>query len=134
MYLTQETTALRGPVSVFRWWTAIDTSSKTVSQISGEDQHHKRQSAKKLVFVLFGELENGTRGTRTYAVNLVVPNVDVSRTHTPLRHTSFFDYIAGGMQIAFTVAVDYTASNGDPSQAGTLHYHDPSGRTNNEVR
>ncbi|CBJ26471.1 n/a [Ectocarpus siliculosus] len=45
---------------------------------------------------------------------------------------SFFDYIAGGMQIAFTVAVDYTASNGDPSQPGTLHYHDPTGRTNNE--
>eukprot|EP00903_Cladosiphon_okamuranus_P006483 g6342.t1 len=45
---------------------------------------------------------------------------------------SFFDYIAGGMQIAFTVAVDYTASNGDPTQRGTLHYHDPSGRTINE--
>ncbi|CAN0027201.1 unnamed protein product [Ectocarpus sp. 4 AP-2014] len=45
---------------------------------------------------------------------------------------SFFDYIAGGMQIAFTVAIDYTASNGDPSQAGTLHYHDPTGQTNNE--
>ncbi|CAM9106881.1 unnamed protein product [Scytosiphon promiscuus] len=45
---------------------------------------------------------------------------------------SFFDYIAGGMQIGFTVAVDYTASNGDPSQRGTLHYHDPSGITNNE--
>lgn len=52
---------------------------------------------------------------------------------TLICRTSFFDYIAGGMQIAFTVAVDYTASNGDPSQAGTLHYHDPSGRTNNEV-
>ncbi|CAN0008814.1 unnamed protein product, partial [Ectocarpus sp. 13 AM-2016] len=46
---------------------------------------------------------------------------------------SFFDYIAGGMQIAFTVAIDYTASNGDPSQPGTLHYHDPTGHTNNEV-
>lgn len=46
---------------------------------------------------------------------------------------SFFDYIAGGMQMAFSIAIDYTASNGDPSQTGTLHYHDPSGRTMNEV-
>lgn len=35
--------------------------------------------------------------------------------------------------MAFTVAVDYTASNGDPSQPGTLHYHDPSGVSLNEV-
>lgn len=46
---------------------------------------------------------------------------------------SFFDFIAGGMQIGFTVAIDYTASNGKPSRRGTLHYHDPSGRTSNEV-
>ncbi|CAM9580353.1 unnamed protein product [Ectocarpus sp. 12 AP-2014] len=45
---------------------------------------------------------------------------------------SFFDYIAGGMQIGFTVAIDYTASNGHPSRRGTLHYHDPTGRTSNE--
>ncbi|CAN0354343.1 unnamed protein product [Pylaiella littoralis] len=45
---------------------------------------------------------------------------------------SFFDYIAGGMQIAFSVAVDYTASNGMPSRPNSLHYHDPSGRTKNE--
>ncbi|CAM9882540.1 unnamed protein product, partial [Ectocarpus fasciculatus] len=53
-----------------------------------------------------------------------------SCTLTP--QTSFFDYIAGGMQIGFTVAIDYTASNGHPSKRGTLHYHDPTGRTSNE--
>ncbi|CAM9106956.1 unnamed protein product [Scytosiphon promiscuus] len=53
-----------------------------------------------------------------------------SCTLTP--QPSFFDYIAGGMQIGFTVAIDYTASNGNPSRPGTLHYHDPSGRTSNE--
>lgn len=58
---------------------------------------------------------------------------------TPLRASisctgSFLDYIAGGMQINFTVAVDYTASNGDPRMRTSLHYHDPSGQTLNEAR
>ncbi|CAN0052388.1 unnamed protein product [Sphacelaria rigidula] len=38
------------------------------------------------------------------------------------------------MQMQFTVAIDYTASNGDPNMASSLHYHDPSGRTMNQVR
>ncbi|CAM9367387.1 unnamed protein product [Ascophyllum nodosum] len=54
------------------------------------------------------------------------------RSCTLVPQPSFFDYIAGGMQIGFTIAIDYTASNGDPSQPGTLHYHDPSSRTLNE--
>ncbi|CAN0060588.1 unnamed protein product [Ectocarpus sp. 4 AP-2014] len=54
------------------------------------------------------------------------------RSCTVTPQPSFFDYITGGMQIGFTVAIDYTASNGHPSRRGTLHYHDPTGRTNNE--
>uniref|UniRef100_A0A6A7G5X7 Copine-8-like isoform X1 n=2 Tax=Hirondellea gigas TaxID=1518452 RepID=A0A6A7G5X7_9CRUS len=38
---------------------------------------------------------------------------------------SFLDYIKGGTQMHFTVAVDFTASNGDPKQPGSLHYWDP---------
>ncbi|CAM9291797.1 unnamed protein product, partial [Sphacelaria rigidula] len=45
---------------------------------------------------------------------------------------SFFDYLAGGLQIQITVAIDYTASNGDPNMASSLHHHDPSGRTMNQ--
>ncbi|CBJ26472.1 Copine [Ectocarpus siliculosus] len=54
------------------------------------------------------------------------------RSCTVTPQPNFFGYIAGGMQIGFTVAIDYTASNGDPSRRGSLHYHDPTGRTNNE--
>ncbi|CAL9702937.1 unnamed protein product [Knipowitschia caucasica] len=39
-------------------------------------------------------------------------------------HT-FLDYIKGGMQIHFTVAIDFTASNGNPSQSTSLHYMNP---------
>ncbi|KAK4304697.1 hypothetical protein Pmani_023369 [Petrolisthes manimaculis] len=38
---------------------------------------------------------------------------------------SFLDYIRGGTQIHFTVAVDFTASNGDPTTPASLHYLQP---------
>lgn len=38
---------------------------------------------------------------------------------------SFLDYITGGTQMHFTVAIDFTASNGDPNKPGTLHYLHP---------
>ena len=36
---------------------------------------------------------------------------------------SFMDYIFGGCQIALTVAIDYTGSNGDQSNPRSLHSH-----------
>lgn len=39
---------------------------------------------------------------------------------------TFLDYIRGGLQMHFTVAVDFTASNGDPRDPGSLHYLDAS--------
>ncbi|XP_072291670.1 copine-8-like [Eucyclogobius newberryi] len=38
---------------------------------------------------------------------------------------SFLDYIRGGTQLNFTVAIDFTASNGNPSQPTSLHYMSP---------
>ncbi|XP_067267106.1 copine-4 [Chanodichthys erythropterus] len=38
---------------------------------------------------------------------------------------SFLDYIMGGCQIQFTVAIDFTASNGDPRNSCSLHYIHP---------
>lgn len=35
---------------------------------------------------------------------------------------SFLDYIMGGCQINFTVGIDFTASNGNPTQPSSLHY------------
>ncbi|XP_055463145.1 copine-5 isoform X3 [Psammomys obesus] len=39
--------------------------------------------------------------------------------------STFLDYIKGGTQINFTVAIDFTASNGNPSQSTSLHYLSP---------
>ena len=43
---------------------------------------------------------------------------------------SFLDYIKGGTQVNFTVAVDFTGSNGHPSDPSSLHYINPSGDPN----
>lgn len=38
---------------------------------------------------------------------------------------TFVDFIRGGTQLNFTVAIDVTASNGNPSQPTSLHYMNP---------
>lgn len=43
---------------------------------------------------------------------------------------SFLDYISSGFELNFMVAVDFTASNGDPRSPDSLHYIDHSGRLN----
>lgn len=37
----------------------------------------------------------------------------------------FVDYLTGGCQISLAVAIDFTASNGDPRQEGTPHFFHP---------
>uniref|UniRef100_A0A665VV91 Copine III n=1 Tax=Echeneis naucrates TaxID=173247 RepID=A0A665VV91_ECHNA len=44
-----------------------------------------------------------------------------------VKEYSFLDYIMGGCQINFTVAVDFTGSNGDPRSPQSLHYISPQG-------
>ncbi|KGN56325.1 protein BONZAI 1 isoform X2 [Cucumis sativus] len=43
---------------------------------------------------------------------------------------TFLDYLAGGYEMNFMVAVDFTASNGNPRLRDSLHFIDPSGRPN----
>ncbi|KAG1714161.1 Copine-8 [Nymphon striatum] len=41
------------------------------------------------------------------------------------KRSSFLEYIQGGLDLNCTIAIDFTASNGNPKQRGTLHYIDP---------
>uniref|UniRef100_A0A8C3AHB3 Copine 3 n=1 Tax=Cyclopterus lumpus TaxID=8103 RepID=A0A8C3AHB3_CYCLU len=50
-----------------------------------------------------------------------LPFVQVVKEYT------FLDYIMGGCQINFTIAIDFTGSNGDPSSPQSLHYINPEG-------
>ncbi|GER49043.1 calcium-dependent phospholipid-binding protein [Striga asiatica] len=47
---------------------------------------------------------------------------------------SFLDYISSGFELNFMVAVDFTASNGDPRSPESLHYIDHTGRLNSYQR
>jgi hypothetical protein len=44
---------------------------------------------------------------------------------------SFLDYIRGGWEMNMVIAIDYTGSNGNPAQFGTLHYIDQHAGTPN---
>ncbi|XP_044032877.1 copine-3-like [Siniperca chuatsi] len=44
-----------------------------------------------------------------------------------LKEYTFLDYIMGGCQINFTIAIDFTGSNGDPNTPQSLHYINPEG-------
>lgn len=41
-----------------------------------------------------------------------------------LEDNTFLDYIVGGCEISLVFGIDFTSSNGDPLQQGTLHYWD----------
>ncbi|XP_018553766.1 LOW QUALITY PROTEIN: copine-3-like [Lates calcarifer] len=44
-----------------------------------------------------------------------------------VKEYTFLDYIMGGCQINFTIGIDFTGSNGDPSSPQSLHYINPEG-------
>ncbi|XP_049420810.1 copine-3-like isoform X1 [Epinephelus fuscoguttatus] len=44
-----------------------------------------------------------------------------------VKEYSFLDYIMGGCQLNFTIAIDFTGSNGDPRTPQSLHYINPQG-------
>uniref|UniRef100_A0A8D3EDE4 Copine-3 n=1 Tax=Scophthalmus maximus TaxID=52904 RepID=A0A8D3EDE4_SCOMX len=44
-----------------------------------------------------------------------------------VKEYTFLDYIMGGCQINFTIAIDFTGSNGDPKSPLSLHYINPQG-------
>ncbi|CAN6333310.1 unnamed protein product [Urochloa humidicola] len=64
------------------------------------------------------------KGQRKMKGQLFVDNLQEKVQHT------FLDYISSGFELNFMVAVDFTASNGDPRVPQSLHYIDPSGRPN----
>jgi len=56
----------------------------------------------------------------------------VNKCELELRPT-FLDYISNGTELAFTVAIDFTASNGNPQDPHSLHYNDPTGAPNQYI-
>jgi len=55
-----------------------------------------------------------------------VPSMDIIPKQISFgKRPEFLDYISGGTAISLAVAIDFTASNGNPGQEGTPHYFHP---------
>uniref|UniRef100_A0A9R1SJI1 Copine VII n=2 Tax=Cyprinus carpio TaxID=7962 RepID=A0A9R1SJI1_CYPCA len=70
----------------------------------------------------FKEMQKISLGNKVSSVRHSVIHWRLISLH---RVYSFLDYIMGGCQIHFTVAIDFTASNGDPRNSCSLHYINP---------
>ncbi|KAE8717449.1 Protein BONZAI 3 [Hibiscus syriacus] len=66
---------------------------------------------------------------RDYENKILKSKLFVDKFSETIQHT-FLDYLAGGFELNFMVAIDFTASNGNPRLPDSLHYIDPSGRQN----
>jgi hypothetical protein len=56
------------------------------------------------------------------AVSAPLENPSISTPYKPCDRHSFVDYISGGCKLNVMVAIDFTASNGNPRTPGTLHH------------
>ena len=45
---------------------------------------------------------------------------------------TFLDYVQGGTELACTISIDFTASNGSPNNPDSLHFYSPYGGTVNQ--
>ncbi|XP_010896167.1 copine-8 [Esox lucius] len=88
----------------------FSTSYREMSRCQSQFHSYEVVNPKKKVKKKKKYLNSGT-------VTLLSCLVDMELT--------FLDYIKGGTQINFTVAIDFTASNGNPSQPTSLHYMSP---------
>ena len=46
--------------------------------------------------------------------------------------TTFLDYIRGGVKLHLVAAIDFTTSNGKPSDPHSLHHYNPQGTSSHE--
>ncbi|THG20274.1 hypothetical protein TEA_013336 [Camellia sinensis var. sinensis] len=92
--------------------------------------------------VLIGKLQKSVADLEKIGANFIFPS-SRNRAHDKVlkgqlfvdgfcekKLYSFLDYISSGFELNFMVAVDFTASNGNPRNPDSLHYIDPTGRLN----
>uniref|UniRef100_A0A8C7GHQ8 Copine 8 n=1 Tax=Oncorhynchus kisutch TaxID=8019 RepID=A0A8C7GHQ8_ONCKI len=73
----------------------------------------------------YRELSRGQSQFNVYEVSLCLSLSVTLLSFLVDIEVTFLDYIKGGTQINFTVAIDFTASNGNPTQPTSLHYMSP---------
>lgn len=89
----------------------------------------KRGKAAGVVYILKADVS----GTEDLEQRMATVSVQDNRQVAPTGPTpSFPNYLSGGLELNVVVGIDFTGSNGNPREAGTLHYLDPTGATKND--
>jgi len=68
-----------------------------------------------------GDKKKSSKGLQSPSRSKPKAAVNCNQANRP----EFVDCLSGGHQTSLAVAIDFTASNGDPSQPGTLHHFHP---------
>ncbi|NXA40062.1 CPNE9 protein, partial [Eudromia elegans] len=100
--------------------------SRAQSQFTVYEVLNPRKKCKKKKYVNSGTVRGPGRhvGAGEAGAQPTHPQVTLLSFSVESEFT-FVDYIRGGTQLNFTVAIDFTASNGLPSQPTSLHYASP---------
>ncbi|KAK4572166.1 hypothetical protein RGQ29_030547 [Quercus rubra] len=80
------------------------------------------------------KLQKSVADLKKLHIEISGANLTLPSPHHGHEKYSFLDYIPSGFELNFMVAVDFTASNGNPQNPDSLHYIDPSGRLNSYQR
>ncbi|XP_073013238.1 protein BONZAI 1-like isoform X1 [Typha latifolia] len=98
-----------------------DLIGKVVKSLAElENLHHSKHGENFFLPTVVG---------RDYS-NKVLKSQIVVEKYSQSKRQTFLDYVSGGCELKFMVAIDFTASNGNPRLPDSLHYIDPSGRPN----
>ncbi|KAF3703377.1 Copine-3 [Channa argus] len=93
----------------------IGSFQTTLSQIQQESQSYAAEFP-----CINSEKKQKKKGYKNSGI-IIIKQCKIVKDYT------FLDYIMGGCQINFTIAIDFTGSNGDPRLPQSLHYINPQG-------
>ncbi|GKY94025.1 hypothetical protein MPSEU_000369300 [Mayamaea pseudoterrestris] len=110
---------------------SFETSVKGMQQAAASGTTmHLTQKSKDVGSITF--LRADVEGMQASAGSITqgLANTHISSSIAPrsqptLESANFIDYVSGGCDLNVVVAIDFTGSNGDPRQPGTLHHLDP---------
>lgn len=93
-------------------------SHKFIGEFATDMRQLCKESRERNTYELINSAKQ-KKGSYNHSGEIVLMSSEVRQIHT------FVDYIRGGTEICCTIAVDFTASNGDPRNPQSLHYMDP---------
>jgi len=97
-----------------------DGSSDFIGEFRTKVRNLLEANASKIEWDCINPDKRRKKGSKYKRSGIIILNKAVVE-----RQFSFLEYIMGGCQINFTVAIDFTGSNGDPRSPQSLHFINP---------